>query len=226
MVKPVLLVHGGGAGPWEWSDVLDGLEHRGVRAATVQLTTRHESGTLADDERVVREALLALGEPAVLVGHSYSGMVITGASAGNANVAHLVYTCAAMPNEGQSLLDLIAAGPAVEATQLIAPIDDEPETATQFRNTAANDATDDQWRSIRDKLGAFAQTAMTQTASGTGWREHPSTYIVCTRDQLFSPALQRRMAANATTVVEIESGHMPTITQPARLAEIIALVAG
>jgi pimeloyl-ACP methyl ester carboxylesterase len=225
MSHPVLLVHGGGLGPWEWDLVRAELDGRGIRSETVELATRQESGTVADDERVVREALAALGEPAVLVGHSYSGIVITAASAGNDDVAHLVYTCALMPAEGQSGMDVFGLGPAAEPGEPIAPIDGEPEQATGFRNQAANDTTDEQWRWIRPQLGGMASSAIATPIAAAGWREHPSTYVVTTLDRLVSPALQRTLAAQATTVEEVEAGHMPTVTQPTRLAEIIAAAA-
>ena len=59
----------------------------------------------------------------------------------------------------------------------------------------------------------------------TGWKEHPSTYILTTEDLVFSPELQRRMAAHATEVVEVDAGHIPLLSRPAELAAAIAKAA-
>ena len=53
------------------------------------------------------DVLASRPEPAVLVGHSMGGVVITQAPADCPDrVASLVFVCAFMPANGQSLLDL------------------------------------------------------------------------------------------------------------------------
>jgi pimeloyl-ACP methyl ester carboxylesterase len=55
------------------------------------------------------------------------------------------------------------------------------------------------------------------------WRSIPSTYIVCTQDRAFPPELQREVfAARASEVAELECSHSPFLSQPARLAELLA----
>jgi pimeloyl-ACP methyl ester carboxylesterase len=61
--------------------------------------------------------------------------------------------------------------------------------------------------------------------TGLGWREHPSTYVLCTRDRSFSPALQREFASHAAATVELDSGHGPMLTRAGQLADIIAAAA-
>lgn len=58
-----------------------------------------------------------------------------------------------------------------------------------------------------------------------GWREHPPTYVVTTLDTVFSPDLQLQMASAAGTVTEIPASHFPMLSQPARLAAVLADVA-
>ncbi|MFR9806985.1 alpha/beta fold hydrolase [Pseudonocardia sp. RS010] len=73
MTAPVLLVHGAFIGAWVWEEVVAERDRHGVRATTVDLTSRSAEGTLDSDAQVVRDALAALDGPAVLVGHSYGG---------------------------------------------------------------------------------------------------------------------------------------------------------
>ncbi|MCU1442956.1 MAG: putative hydrolase or acyltransferase of alpha/beta superfamily [Cryobacterium sp.] len=220
MPKPVLLVHGAYSGAWEWEEVLEHLRGRGVTASAVNLTTRETGGTLARDEHLVREALSALDGPAVLVGHSYSGAVITAASAGNPDVGHLIYVAAALPQEGQSVVDARGGPPAkrIEGDDLT-PIDPVGGPARLF-----NDASPEQSARAVPRLGSFTRNAFSEPVSACGWRDHPSTYVICSQDKSIAVELQERFAANTTDSVRLDAGHSPMITQPRALAEIIAAI--
>jgi pimeloyl-ACP methyl ester carboxylesterase len=63
-------------------------------------------GDLSADASYVRRTLDAIDEPVVLVGHSYSGMVIT-EIADHPNVRHTVYLTAFWPERGKSALNLL-----------------------------------------------------------------------------------------------------------------------
>lgn len=227
MSKPVLLVHGAWTGAWAWDLVVPELEKRGVTATAIDLPSRTAAGSLAADAQAVRDAVAALGEPAVLVGHSYAGMVITDASAGNDDVAHLVYVCAALPQEGQPVGDLLASDPSPSAVgDEIQPADDGTGTVSDAgARIVFSDATDEQFASVRPKMGSHAMNTFGETASGLGWQQHPSTYVVTTQDKIFSPELQRTLAKNATQSVDIDAGHGPMLTKPSELADAIAAAA-
>lgn len=220
MSKQVLLVHGGLTGAWEWDLVVPELEKRGQKVTTVELATKRQDGTLEDDEAIVREALAKIGEPTVLVGHSYSGIVITAASAGNEKVSDLVYVCAGLPGEGQSLSDASASEPG-DIVIDEPDVGDEDEGLATFRRNVVGDATEEEWQSIRSKIGELASSVFSAKPSGLGWKEHPSTYVVCTLDRTFSPTVQRRMAERATRSVDIEAAHLPMVTRPTELAAVI-----
>lgn len=228
MSKPVLLVHGAFTGAWAWNGVIDELGKQGVTATAIDLPSRGPQGTLAADAQAVREALKNLGEPAVLVGHSYAGAVITEASVDNDDVAHLVYVCAALPQAGESVAALLQRDP--EPGQLgtaMQPAEDG--TATLDRQGAKdyvfNDATEAQAAPVLDAMGSHALVTLGEAVTGLGWTQHPSTYVVCTLDKSFSPALQREFASHTGSVVEIEAGHGPMLTKPAELADVIATAA-
>ncbi|WP_018333536.1 alpha/beta fold hydrolase [Actinomycetospora chiangmaiensis] len=226
MAKPVLLVHGAFLGAWAWQEVIEALEAQGVEASAVDLTCRTPEGSLAGDATLVRGALASLGQPAVLVGQSYGGMVITEASAGNDDVAHLVYVCAALPVEGEHVGSLLATDPHPttlgEGIRMIgegpmATLD--PETARSVPGHDVPEAVMDEKLPL---TGEHNMAVFEQEATGFGWREHPSTYVVTTQDTVFSPDLQRTMAARATRSVDIATSHFPMFSRPAELAAIIA----
>lgn len=230
MSAPILLVHGAWGGAWAWGFVQAELEKRGCSSTAIDLPSREATpSTLSDDVAAVRTALEAFDEPAVLVGHSYAGQVITGAAADNDGVAHLVYVCAILPQEGETTLGLMGEDPVPsEVGQAIVATDDGMSTLDPdgARRTLFNDVSAEESAPIIAALGPHRLAVFGESAAKQGWKEHPSTYILTTKDRVFSPDLQRRMAANATTIVEVEAGHIPLLSQPAALADAIAAAAG
>lgn len=226
---PVLLVHGAWGGAWAWGFVQAELEKRSVKSTAIDLPSRGaDPSTLADDAAAVRDALGALDGPAVLVGHSYAGAVITEASAGNDAVKHLVYTCAILPQEGESTLALMGSDPNPSSLGDAIRVDDDGMSTLDpvgAKDILFNDVPDDRSAPIIEALGPHRFSTFEEAASGLGWKEHPSTYLLTTQDRVFSPDLQRRMAQHATEVIEVDSGHIPLLSRPAELADAIAKAA-
>src|ERR1700733_1704858 len=104
----VVLVHGAWADGSSWGKVITLLLSKGfnVSAAQIPLTS------LADDIAVTRNLLAAQKGPTILVGHSYAGVVISGAANDAPNVKALVYIAAFGLDEGESLDALSKRGPA------------------------------------------------------------------------------------------------------------------
>ncbi len=113
-VKNVLLIHGGFVDGSGWQGVYDLLKKDGYHVTIVQNPTT----TLADDVAMTKRMLAAQDGPAILVGHSYGGVVIT-ESGTDPKVAGLVYIAAFAPDKGESVSSLIknpppgAAGPPI-----------------------------------------------------------------------------------------------------------------
>lgn len=223
--KPVLLLHGGHLGAWIWSDVIEHLQSREIVAAAIDLPSRQPGSSLVDDVGVVREALSSFAEPAVLVGHSYSGATISVASVNNRRVAHLLYVAAALPLEGQSVSSSLR-----DEAQQEQPVRDDhrdwvtmdPEIA---RRKVFNDATPAQLERAMPLMSHYSSRVSTEPIRATGLREHPSTYLVCMLDQSFPLEAQRRFASRTDSFIEIAAGHAPMITQPSAIAEAIAITA-
>ena len=97
-VPGAVFVHGLWHGAWCWDDVRAALDERGIESAAVELPLTG----LAADVRATRDALDAFGRPAVLVGHSYGGAVVTAAGT-HPSVRELVYVAAYQLDEGESV---------------------------------------------------------------------------------------------------------------------------
>src|ERR671928_2117547 len=110
-----VLVHGAFLGGWYWSETVALLERDGHRVHVIdQMPSAGRDPTKLGDLRAdadhVRRVVDAVGEPVVLVGHSYGGMVVT-ELADHPAVAHTVYLAAFWPQRGQSAMELLGAGP-------------------------------------------------------------------------------------------------------------------
>src|SRR5881296_3817703 len=98
----IVLVHGGFVDGAGWEGVYKILKKDGYNVSIVQNPTI----SLEDDVAVTKRALANQNGPAILVGHSYGGAVIT--EAGNdPKVAGLVYITAFAPDKGESVSSLI-----------------------------------------------------------------------------------------------------------------------
>ena len=98
----IVLVHGGFVDGAGWEGVYNNLKKDGYNVSIVQNPTT----SLADDVAATRLALARVQGPAVLVGHSYGGVVITEAGT-DPKVAGLVYITAFAPDKGESVETLI-----------------------------------------------------------------------------------------------------------------------
>ena len=115
----IVLVHGGFVDGSGWEGVYNTLKKDGYNVSIVQNPTI----SLKDDVAVTKRVLAAQDGPAILVGHSYGGAVIT--EAGNdPKVAGLVYITAFAPDKGESVATLIKDPPAGAPVPPILPPQD------------------------------------------------------------------------------------------------------
>ena len=98
----IVLVHGAFAESASWNPVIEQLAAHDLKVVAVANPLR----SLAGDAAYVRDVISSIDGPVVLVGHSYGGMVITEAAAGNDAVIALVYVAAFTPDHGESAFEL------------------------------------------------------------------------------------------------------------------------
>jgi pimeloyl-ACP methyl ester carboxylesterase len=175
-------------------------------------------------------ALDDLGEPAVLVGHSLGGAAITAAAEEVPNqISKLVYLCAFLPRDGESVADLAQAHDLGTHSALRTVISDDGLTASVAEDCVVPAFYDD--CSITDVLYARqllrpvpllpGQTRLQLTAQRAA--RVPKVYIECTRDRGLPVHIQRAMAA-ATPCSEsfsLPSSHSPFFSMPEALAAIL-----
>jgi pimeloyl-ACP methyl ester carboxylesterase len=126
-LNAVVLVHGLYHRPEHFAVVADRLRSTGTEVVVPEL----HQGSLAADTAAVQAGVDALPEPAVVLGHSYGGSVITGVR----GAGHLVYLAAFVPDVGESAAGLGGASP-----QLRDAIKPEPDGSTSLHPDRAADA--------------------------------------------------------------------------------------
>ena len=227
MINPaltVVLVHGAWHGSWCWQKLVPQLQKRGLGVRTVDLPSVGAApGQVVDlsaDATTVKSVIADVRGPVVLCGHSYAGMVISEAAVGQRTVKRLVYVCAFVPDDRESLLSIGGGKHAPWINELAGglTLPDPRKTANVFYSDC--DVASQQW-AIKQLLPQSA-AAFTEAVQRPAWKEIPSTYVVCGNDMALPPDLQRNVfAPRATEKVEMAASHSPFMSRPAELAEIL-----
>ena len=219
----IVLVHGGFVDGSGWEGVYQILKRDGHHVSVVQNPTT----TLQDDVAVTKLTLAGLDGPALLVGHSYGGAVITEAGS-DPRVIGLVYIAAFAPDDGESVNTLIAnPAPGAPVPPILPPANgylflDKAKFADAF----AGDVDLDVAAFMADSQVPWGVGALGGTITKAAWKTKPSWYMVTKDDRMIPPDAQRAMAKRAgATVVEVEGSHSIYVSQPRFVAELIAKAA-
>src|ERR1700752_2443165 len=177
--RNVVLVHGLFADGSCWSEVIARLQAAGLNATAVQnpLTTLPEA--VASAERV----LARQDGPTVLVGPSFSGMIVTEAGV-HPNVSALVYVAARAPDAGEDYTALAKTYPTPPATARIVFDGDEggfPERA--FVPALAGDLPEAKAKVLYAVQEPFHKALLAGKTTHAAWRSKPSYYAVSTEDR-------------------------------------------
>lgn len=216
-VHDIVLVHGAFADGSGWKPVADILRKDGYSVSIVQ----EPETSLEDDVAATNRILDRQSGPAVLVGHSYGGAVITEAG-NNPHVASLVYVAAFAPDEGERVGPLTGTNP--PAAKSIAPTADGYLLIDQakFPTDFASDLP-----LAEAQFMAISQVPINAKIFGTpitspAWKVKPSYGIVATQDRMINPDLERSMYARAhAKVTEIKASHVVFISRPRAVADVI-----
>ena len=217
--KNVVLVHGGFVDGSGWEGVYEILKKDGYNVSVVQNSTI----SLADDVAATKRILAEQDSPAILVGHSYGGAVIT--EAGNdPKVAALVYVAAFAPDKGESVASLIEnPPPGAPVPPILPPVDgylflDKG----KFQASFAGDVSEEKAAFMAASQVPWGVKALSGTISEPAWKAKPSWYAVTTEDKMIPPDAQRFMSKRAgSMVVEVRGSHAIYVSQPQAVAALI-----
>jgi len=221
--RNVVLVHGLFADGSCWSEVIARLQAAGLNPTAVQnpLTTLPEA--VASAERV----LARQDGPTVLVGHSFSGMIVTEAGM-HPNVSALVYVAARAPDANEDYTALAKTYPTPPATAGIIFDGDEGRLGEEaFLHDFAGDLPEAKAKVLYAVQQPFQKALLSGKTTQAAWRSKPSYYAVSTDDRTINPDLQRFMAKRMDAkTVEVKASHLALISHPDEIAQLIVEAAG
>jgi pimeloyl-ACP methyl ester carboxylesterase len=216
----IILVHGAWAEGACWSGVIERLQADGfhVRAPQFPLSS------LADDVARLRQVLELQDGPTIVVGHSYGGQVMTALGSDARNVVGLVYIAAFGLDEGESLGALLSQGP---VTPALAHLFTDSRgygwlSEDDFVNHFAGDVGQSQARVLYAIQQPLATSAFSDIMGVPAWKSLPSWYLVAQNDEAIPPDAERQFAARmGATTVEVPSSHVPMVSHPNEVADLI-----
>jgi pimeloyl-ACP methyl ester carboxylesterase len=221
--RNVVLVHGLFADGSCWSEVIARLQAAGINATSVQnpLTTLEESVAAA------QRALALQDGSTVLVGHSFSGMIVTEAGI-DPKVTALVYVAARAPDAGEDYTALASRFPAPPASAGIVWSGDYGQLSeAAFLRDFAGDLPAAKARVLYAVQAPFERKLLAGKTTHAAWRSKPSWYAVSTEDRTINPDLERFMAKRmGAKTIEVKASHLSLISQPDTITNLILEAAG
>jgi pimeloyl-ACP methyl ester carboxylesterase len=206
--KPrLVLVHGAWADGTGWQEIIPLLEAEGYPV----IATQNPLTSIADDVAKTKLVIDAESQhgPVVVVGHSYGGVTISGAAAGNPNVKALVYLAAFAPDANEIAAAFLEQYPSLLGTALV------PDAAgylyvdrSKFREVFAGDVS-------RTKARVMAATQKPVNS-------HIFGESLDAADNTINPDLQRFYAQRmGATTSEIDASHVAFISRPREVVRFI-----
>ncbi|KPQ07554.1 MAG: putative hydrolases or acyltransferases (alpha/beta hydrolase superfamily) [Rhodobacteraceae bacterium HLUCCA12] len=235
---PILLIHGSCHGAWCWRDVIPALSARGLGAEAIDLPghgadrTPLDQVTLDGYARAIVSAARRMHDgPVSILGHSMAGYAIAAAAIMAPEVvSRLIFLCAYVPQEGQSLVEMRKAGPRQPLLPAIRPGPDGVSFsfATEFLKPLF-------YQDCRDADVAFAGARLTPQAIRPqatplaltdAYHAIEKHYIRCTEDNVIPSEYQAQMARDFAPryVSTLPSSHSPFFSMPDRLAERLSQI--
>jgi pimeloyl-ACP methyl ester carboxylesterase len=221
--RNVVLVHGLFADGSCWSEVIPRLQAAGLNVTSVQnpLTTLPEA--VASAQRVLERQ----DGPTVLVGHSFSGMIVTQAGV-HPHVSALVYVAARAPDAGEDYTELAKKYPTPPATAGIVFEGDEGRLSeAAFLRDFAGDLPEAKAKALYAVQAPFQKALLTGRTTQAAWHSKPSYYAVSTDDRTINPELERFMAQRmGAKTIELKASHVSMISHPEEITQLILEAAG
>lgn len=217
-IHNIVLVHGAFVDGSGWEGVYNNLVKKGYQVSIVG----NPNTGLADDVAATKRVLDRLDGPAILVGHSYGGAIISEIGL-HKNVAGLVFVTAFVPDAGETLLQLSQAGPPAVNSGILPPEDgfiwyDK----AKFHSGFCADLSNEKASFMYDAQVPVSAAVFVTPVKNAAWKIKPSWYIIATEDQTIPSDGQRFMAKKANAkIIEIKGSHLVFVSQPDAVANVI-----
>src|SRR5580692_5183059 len=219
----VVLVHGAWADGSSWSEVTPRLQAAGLHVTAVQNPLTSIEDSVAETRRV-----LALQDgPTVLVGHSWSGTVISETGI-DPKVSALVYVTARAPDANEDFVALSGRFPTMPVRAGVQNHDgfttiSEDAFIKYFANGVQHEKAEVLY-AVQEPTAAALFAGRTTVAA---WRTKPSWYAVSKQDETISPDLERFLANRMKAhTIELNAGHLSLVSHPREIADLILEAAG
>ena len=216
--KPsIVFCHGLWADGSCFNKVIPALQAEGHQVIAAQ----YGLDTTADEVATVRRTLGRVSSPAILVGHSYGGSVITGAGTDD-RVAGLVYIAALAPDADETSQTQQSNFPKTDVFSYIEVADGRIWLLPEGVKFFCGDLSAQEQKLVWATQTIPAPDLFNAKVGGTAWKSKPSWYIVAKNDRTVHPDMERFVAKRmGATTYELESSHVPMLSQPERVIEVI-----
>ena len=189
------------------------------------IAAQYGLNSTSEDVALTKATIGRVSRPVILVGHSYGGSVITGAGTDD-RVAGLVYIAALAPDEGETSQTQQSNFPKTEVFSYIEVVDGRIWLRPEGTKYFCGDLSEQEQKLVWATHGAPKPDLFEAKVGGTAWKSKPSWYIVGKEDRTVQPDLQRFLAKRmGATTYELDSSHVPMLSQPERVLEVIRTAA-
>ena len=222
-VNNIVIVHGAFADGSGFEDVYKILTKKGYHVTIVQ----NPCSSLEDDVAATNEVLNKQDGPAILVGHSWGGTVITQAGI-SPKVAGLVYIEGFLLDVGETTAQLGSSEPAAKEAGALTPDENGwifyPKE--KYHMGFAGDLSTEKTAFMYDSQVPITVKCFTTPVTAAAWKNKPSWAVIASDDKSINPLILRSMARRAgATVTEMKASHVVYISQPAKVASVIEAAA-
>jgi pimeloyl-ACP methyl ester carboxylesterase len=189
------------------------------------MSAQNSLDTLEGDVAAATRALGRVSSPAILVGHSYGGTVITAAGTDD-RVAGLVYIAALAPDESETSQSLQEQFPVTDIFAHIEIADGRIWMLPSGIGCFAGDLSEQEQQLVWATQGVPAADLFNQKLDGTAWRTKPSWYVVANNDRTVQPDLERFVAKRmGAHTYDVDSSHVAMLAQPDFVLDVIRTAA-
>jgi pimeloyl-ACP methyl ester carboxylesterase len=216
-IPSIVFAHGLWADGSCFSKLIPALQAEGHQV----IASQHGLDSPRSDVDCVIRCFGRVSGPVVLVGHSYGGTLITHAGTDN-RVAALVYIAALAPDADETSQSLQQKFPVTDVFSHIEVADGRIWLKPDGIGYFAGDLPEAEQKLVWATQAVPVPDLFAQKVEGTAWKTKPSWYIVGKNDRTVHPELERFVAKRmGATTVEAASSHVPMLSQPSLVLDVI-----